>query len=337
MGLTVEQIHAAADGLDAEGIRPTLAAVRRRLGSGSFTTISEAMTSWRSAKVVTAVVEPLPGEVDQRVTAMGQELWALAMAAAGARLAGEREELAAARAESEQVRAEAVAVADAVTLELEQSRAAAAQEFAALQDQLAAVTARAESDQQLLRAVDLDLQATKVGLARATGELEVLRVERDRLLADERALESDLQATRVDLARTAGELESLRVERDRLLTEARAQAGALVELQRTCDQAVGRADSLAVELDSHRQRAAAEVADALAAASQAQDRARAADKAAQEAAVSLARVTGQVQALTEDRQRLTDALAAAQQRIGELGAPAPTKPTQRRRPNTNPA
>ena len=49
MALTVAQIHQAADELDAEGIRPTLAAVRKRVGSGSFTTISEAMTSWRTA------------------------------------------------------------------------------------------------------------------------------------------------------------------------------------------------------------------------------------------------------------------------------------------------
>ena len=46
-GLTVEEIHAAADGLDAQGLRPTLQAVRKALGRGSFTTISAAMSSWR--------------------------------------------------------------------------------------------------------------------------------------------------------------------------------------------------------------------------------------------------------------------------------------------------
>ena len=57
MALTVAQIHQAADEIDAEGQRPTLAAVRKRLGSGSFTTISEAMASWRTAKAAAAKTE----------------------------------------------------------------------------------------------------------------------------------------------------------------------------------------------------------------------------------------------------------------------------------------
>ena len=43
MPLTAEQIHTAADALVEAGERPTLAAVRRAVGGGSFTTISEAM------------------------------------------------------------------------------------------------------------------------------------------------------------------------------------------------------------------------------------------------------------------------------------------------------
>ncbi|NHL90329.1 KfrA, partial [Salmonella enterica subsp. enterica serovar Dublin] len=40
----------AADELDAEGIRPTLAAVRKKLGSGSFTTISDAISDQRRSR-----------------------------------------------------------------------------------------------------------------------------------------------------------------------------------------------------------------------------------------------------------------------------------------------
>ena len=43
MAVTREQIFAVADELDAAGQKPTLAAVRKALGGGSFTTISEAM------------------------------------------------------------------------------------------------------------------------------------------------------------------------------------------------------------------------------------------------------------------------------------------------------
>ena len=47
MAITLEQIHATASQLHEQGIKPTLAEVRKALGGGSFTTISEAMKSWR--------------------------------------------------------------------------------------------------------------------------------------------------------------------------------------------------------------------------------------------------------------------------------------------------
>jgi hypothetical protein len=50
MALTKDQIWAVADRLAAEGKAPTLAAVRKALGSGSFTTISEAMREWRQRR-----------------------------------------------------------------------------------------------------------------------------------------------------------------------------------------------------------------------------------------------------------------------------------------------
>ena len=43
MAITTQQIHAIADQLHEQGIKPTLAEVRKALGGGSFTTISEAM------------------------------------------------------------------------------------------------------------------------------------------------------------------------------------------------------------------------------------------------------------------------------------------------------
>lgn len=47
MALTIQQVHNTADQLQGQGIKPTLAEVRKALGGGSFTTISEAMKSWR--------------------------------------------------------------------------------------------------------------------------------------------------------------------------------------------------------------------------------------------------------------------------------------------------
>ena len=52
MALTIQQVHNTADQLQEQGIKPTLAEVRKALGGGSFTTISEAMKSPKGISVV---------------------------------------------------------------------------------------------------------------------------------------------------------------------------------------------------------------------------------------------------------------------------------------------
>ena len=60
MAITKEQIFAVADDLDAAGQNPTLASVRKQLGGGSFTTISEAMNEWRARKASQAAPSSPP-------------------------------------------------------------------------------------------------------------------------------------------------------------------------------------------------------------------------------------------------------------------------------------
>lgn len=124
MALTLDQIFSVADDLDARGINPTLAAVRKALGAGSFTTISEAMSAWRAQKATRpgAPVEPMPEAVESSLAELGRGLWAAAQAQAHARLTREREELEQARAQTDTERAEAVALADSLAQELDQAR-----------------------------------------------------------------------------------------------------------------------------------------------------------------------------------------------------------------------
>jgi len=63
MAITREQIWAAADELDAAGQNPTLSAVRKAVGGGSFTTIQEAMAEWkarRASREASIQQEPAP-------------------------------------------------------------------------------------------------------------------------------------------------------------------------------------------------------------------------------------------------------------------------------------
>lgn len=121
MALTTQDIHATADGLAEQGIKPTLAEVRKALGGGSFTTISEAMKSWRQEQQVEQQLQrvDLPNSIDERLQSLGAEMWQSAINIANERLTAEREALAIAQ---DKAQAETDEAQEAVkTLEAEQA------------------------------------------------------------------------------------------------------------------------------------------------------------------------------------------------------------------------
>ncbi|MBC1154234.1 DNA-binding protein [Escherichia coli] len=123
MAITKQDIWRAADELDAEGIRPTLAAVRKKLGSGSFTTISDAMAEWKNRKTATLPSsDPLPVAVNEHLAELGNALWAIALAHANARFDEDRKQIEADKAAISQQLAEAIELADTFTRENDQLR-----------------------------------------------------------------------------------------------------------------------------------------------------------------------------------------------------------------------
>ncbi|TBW93065.1 DNA-binding protein [Xanthomonas citri] len=121
MAITKDQIWKIADQLDADGVKPTLSAVRKKLGSGSYTTIQDAMNEWKQRKLqkTQPVVEPLPPDVVEAVGVLAAEIWTVARTAAERALAGDRERLAEEfTALQEQVR-ESLEVADQLNEEAE--------------------------------------------------------------------------------------------------------------------------------------------------------------------------------------------------------------------------
>ncbi|KGB55020.1 KrfA [Sphingopyxis sp. LC81] len=121
MALTPETVWRAADELDAEGARPTLSAVRKRLGLGSFTTIQEAMVQWKARREQAAAApqEPPPPDLAERATALAGDIWGLARAAADATLASERQQMAAERETWRAELAEAIEGADVLAADNE--------------------------------------------------------------------------------------------------------------------------------------------------------------------------------------------------------------------------
>ena len=134
MAISKEQIFAVADELDAAGQNPTLANVRKQLGSGSFTTISEAMKGWKAAQAAAAAPlrEAAPAAVTERMGELAGEIWGVALGMANDRLAKEREALESTRQEVEAQRREAAELADQMSAELETARAQIEQQAHAL-------------------------------------------------------------------------------------------------------------------------------------------------------------------------------------------------------------
>lgn len=121
MALTTQDIHATADSLAEQGIKPTLAEVRKALGGGSFTTISDAMKSWRQEQQAEQQLQrvDLPSSIDERLQALGADMWKSAINIANERLTAEREALAIAQ---DKAQAEIGEAQEAVkTLEAEQA------------------------------------------------------------------------------------------------------------------------------------------------------------------------------------------------------------------------
>ena len=188
--ITNEQIHQAADALDADGVRPTLAAVRKRLGGGSFTTISAAMADWRAGRERHAALAPAPDDLLDRAAALAAEIWAAANTTADARLAGLREELAVEREALHIRAAEAAGLADQLATDLD-AQTAARQAADTLVDQLRSALAVAEQAEAVARAradalteaFDKERQALREELHRTQTAADNARTERDQARA----------------------------------------------------------------------------------------------------------------------------------------------------------
>jgi hypothetical protein len=175
---TKEQILKAADDLDAAGQAPTLAAVRKAVGGGSFTTIQQVMTDWKARKANAAkppIQAPAPAEIAERLAAVGAELWAAALSLADGRLASEREALEQVRTEAEAASKEAADLADALSVELDHAKAAWAKAEAEARRECEAVRAALEKEREKTAEA---IQAA----AKMAGRLEAVEAQNAALL-----------------------------------------------------------------------------------------------------------------------------------------------------------
>lgn len=93
--LTIDKIHTIADKLAKSGVKPTQNEVRKALGGGSFTTISEGLKSWNLAQEENRELASvdIPEELNERLEAAKGALWLAALTRAEMQLQSQREEL----------------------------------------------------------------------------------------------------------------------------------------------------------------------------------------------------------------------------------------------------
>ena len=93
MALTTADIHAAADKLHAEGITPTQTKVREALGGGSFSTIGEALKTWKQELQEHEQLKKtdMPDAIKEEGLVFVAKLWQTADQIANANLSADRE------------------------------------------------------------------------------------------------------------------------------------------------------------------------------------------------------------------------------------------------------
>ena len=179
MPITRDQIYTVANTLNAQGIRPTLAAVRRMLGAGSFTTISEGINEWKmtqSADTSKQSQDTAPELLMERLNAFGTALWSDAMSLAAHRFALDKEAIDDKLREKESYYMELEKLSEEYALELEAAKAC----IGGLRHELHKVTqciASEQEDQKRLKQELTDSDVARKTLGNRNAEL---RTELDR-------------------------------------------------------------------------------------------------------------------------------------------------------------
>ena len=192
MAITTQDIHATADKLRADGINPTLANIRSELGGGSFTTISEAMKSWRQEHEQQTQLKQveIPSSLNDRLQALGGEVWQTALDIADDRLAKEREALELIKKQSQQ---EVDEYAESVKLLEDENK-----------DLLQQLDRESEKAEEAISQRDTALTETnelKLQLATLTGENTAQQKQIDTLIAEREKLASRVEELTIALAK----------------------------------------------------------------------------------------------------------------------------------------
>ncbi|MGP4965391.1 DNA-binding protein [Psychrobacter celer] len=243
MALTIQQVHNTADQLQEKGIKPTLAEVRKALGGGSFTTISEAMKSWRQDNQEETQLRQveLPSGITERLQTLGADMWQTAIDIANDRLVKEREALesikAKAQAETDEAQeavktlegeqAELLVQLDEVTTTAE-TKAKAAEQATAERDTFKQTLDDTQHQLELERAKTVAAQA-QLGDLRSSFDQQAKELSTN--ISKVATLEANAAGDKAEVARLSAELEAAKTELKAVTIERNEIANATAEVK----------------------------------------------------------------------------------------------------------
>ena len=263
MAITTEQIHAIADQLAQQGIKPTQTNVREALGGGSFTTIAEALRTWRQEQETVTQLQAvvIPQDITDRTQTLTAQIWETAQQLANERLAKEREALEHKEAlmtaeveEAQQIvktieaeQAELTAQLDELTnkatagaeqLEQEQdNNRRQAEQIKQLETQLKAQQERADDlakrlDQQadIIAQLTADKAKAEATATSQAEQLEQLRAERNKAQAEVKQEQAKTETHLKDLADLSGNFANIKGQ-NKTLSDQLTKAEALTQQQ----------------------------------------------------------------------------------------------------------
>ena len=213
MAITKQDVWKVANEINKAGDKPTAVEIRKRLGTGSYTTITAALKEWSEPDLGnTDELPELPQEFDERMQQAGADLFALASRGAEERFQEERIAWALVKAEIEQDRAEAIKIADLAEAGMD-----------AMRTELEAL--RAELEQSKIQQHGL-MQLAEERKAEAVKAQEATKSAQEqayRLAGRVDALEAEIKAERAEAIKIAdtaeAEMDAMRAKLDALKAE----------------------------------------------------------------------------------------------------------------------
>ena len=236
MAITTQQIHSIADQLHEQGIKPTLAEVRKALGGGSFTTISEAMKSWRQDNKEEEQLRQveLPSGITERLQTLGADVWQTAVDIANDRLVKDREALESIKAKAQEAvktleseQADLLEQLDEVTATAEATAITAAQ-VTAERDVLTQTLSDTQHQLELERAKTVAAQA-QLGDLRSSFDQQSKELSAN--ISKVATLEANAAGDKAEVARLSAELEAAKTELKAVTIERNEIATATAEVK----------------------------------------------------------------------------------------------------------